>query len=356
MPAPLQADDPSLSLALAMVCSSPTPLLLLNGGAKVIAASASFCQAFDIDPAEAVGQPIFALGTGEWNVPQLRSLMEATASGDAAIESYELDLRQSNRPVRNLVINVRKLAYGDPSHTRLVVAIADMTESRAVAARDRTLVLDNALLAKEARHRIANSLQIIASVMMLNARRTSSEETRGHLRDAHNRVMSVADLQQQLAVSMEGDVALRPYLSRLCQTITASMIADPEVLSIKVTAPDISIHPDVSVSLGLIVTELVINSLKHGFPDGAAGRIDVSYACDGPTWTLSVSDNGVGMPQTPTKAMAGLGTSIVQALARQLGASVKMLDARPGTSVSIVHTAVRPAELKEDPALPQAAV
>jgi len=354
--APLQSDDPSLGLALAMVCASPTPLLLLNGGFKIIAASASFCRAFDIDPAEATRVPIFSLGAGEWDAPQLRALVEATASGDVAVESYEFDLHRPNRPVRNLILSVRKLAYGDPAHAQLIVAIADVTEARALAARDRVLAQDNALLVQEVRHRIANSLQIIASVMMLNARRTSSEETRGHLRDAHQRVMSVAELQQQLALSAEGDVAIRPYLTRLCQTISASMIADPEALSITVTAPDISISPEVSVSLGLIVTELVINSLKHGFPDGAGGKIEVIYACQGPAWTLTVSDTGVGMTTVGADAMAGLGTSIVQALARQLGGSVKMPMTESGFSVSIVHEPNKPAEPRLDPALPQAAV
>jgi two-component sensor histidine kinase len=348
-PTPLHPDDPSLSLALAMVCSSPTPLLLLNGSSEVIAASASFCQAFEIDPRTAVGQSIFRLGAGEWDVPQLRSLVEATASGHAAIEAYELDLRPANRGVRHLVLKVRKLAYGDSRHTRVIVAVADETEARTQAARGRALSETNALLLKEARHRIANSLQIIASVMMLKARRTASEETRGHLRDAHNRVMSVAELQQQLAASAEGDVAIGPYLTRLCQTITASMVADPEALSITVTAPDISIDPEASVSLGLIVTELVINSLKHGFPNGAGGRIDVRYAGDAPAWTLSVSDTGVGMPKVGAKATPGLGSSIVQALAGQLGACVEVAEASPGTRVSIVHPALKQAGDGADP-------
>ena len=94
--APLSCDDPSLSLALALDCSSPTPLLLLNGSCEIIAASGSFLAAFAVAPADAVGRPLFDLGDGEWDVPQLRSLMDATASGAAAIESYELDLRPRN--------------------------------------------------------------------------------------------------------------------------------------------------------------------------------------------------------------------------------------------------------------------
>ena len=352
----LQPDDPCLSLALAMVCSSPSPLLMLDGQSNVVAVSASFCHAFQVDPAKAVGQPLFALGAGEWDAPQLRALMEVTASGDSTIDSYEFHLRRPARPSRCLVLNVRKLAYGEGRNTRLLVALDDVTELRALVDRDRDLARDNALLMQEVRHRVANSLQIIASVMMMNARRTTSEETRGHLRDAHNRVMSVADLQQQLAVSTLGNVSIGAYLKRLCETISASMIGNPKELSIVVAAPDLPVDAEVSVSLGLIVTELVINALKHGFPDGTGGRIDVVYAADGPEWTLSVADTAVGMPQGKTLSVGGLGTSIVQALARQLRASVEVAGTNPGTKVSIVHTTIAPLARDADPALPLAAV
>ena len=269
----LEQSDPSLSLALAMVCASATPLLLLDGDCRVVASSASFCATFQIDPAEAMGQSLFKLGGGQWEVPQLRSLMSATISGDATIDAYEAELRTGDGPPRCIVLNVRKLVYGDEENIRLLVAVADITAARAMEKAGRALAHDNAVLAQEVRHRVANSLQIIASVMMLNARKASSEEVRGHLRDARNRVMSIADLQRQLAVDT-GEVAnIRNYLTRLCETIGASMIADPGEIVLSVAAPDQMVDAEVSVSLGLVVTELVINSLKHGLPEGAGGEI-----------------------------------------------------------------------------------
>jgi two-component sensor histidine kinase len=92
-----------------------------------------------------------------------------------------------------------------------------------------------------------------------------------------------------------------------------------------------------AVSLGLIVTELVINALKHAFPGGEAGEVLVSYDAGGSGWRLSVSDNGVG-PGDASAEMAhiGLGTSIVEALARQLDGTVAKSGGPQGTIVSIV--------------------
>jgi two-component sensor histidine kinase len=198
------------------------------------------------------------------------------------------------------------------------------------------MLKERAVLLQELQHRVANSLQIIASVLMQNARKVQSDESRSHLFDAHQRVMSVAAMQQQLAASQVGDVELRPYFKALCDSIGASMIRDHNQLSLDVNVDDSVTPADVSVSLGLIVTELVINALKHAFPDDRKGKIDVNYHSQQSNWTLSVRDNGVGMP-AHTSAKPGLGTSIVQALAAQLQASVTIADANPGTAVSIAR-------------------
>jgi two-component sensor histidine kinase len=175
---------------------------------------------------------------------------------------------------------------------------------------------------------------------MQSARKVQSEETRTHLFDAHQRVMSVASLQKQLAVSHLGDVELRPYLTALCESIGASMIRDHDQLSLEVTSDDSITTADTSVSLGLIVTELVINALKHAFPLDRKGKILVAYQAHTANWSLTVTDDGVGMPTAPDAAKPGLGTSIVQALARQLGATITVTAANPGTKVSIAHVHV----------------
>lgn len=326
------------SLMLAVVATSDTPLLLLAGDLTVVAASNSFCRAFDIDPAAVPGKSVLQLGNGEWNVPQLGSLLSATASGAAEVLAYELDLRRPDRPLRHLVLNAHRLDYEDKVRVRLLLAVADVTEARASEKLKDDLIRDKAVLMREVQHRIANSLQIIASVLLQSARRVQSEETRGHLKDAHSRVMSIASVQKQLAQSSEGEVVLRPYFVQLCASLGASMIEDPSRVSIQVTVDESIVSSDKSISLGLIVTELVINALKHAFPGDRPGRISVRYEARGPNWTLSVDDDGVGMSDDPEIAKPGLGTSIVEALATQLEADVQVGNARPGTTVEIAHS------------------
>lgn len=324
-------------LTLALVAASNSPVLLLDGHLAAIAASGSFCNTFGLDPAQVVGLPLLALGQGEWNVPHLAALLHATASGRATVDAYEMDLHRKERETRRLVFHIRNLEYGDPKNIRLMVAISDITDARAAEQHRQALLREKEILLQELQHRVANSLQIIASVLMQSARRVQSEESRTHLRDAHHRVMSIAALQKQLAVSGDTDVELQTYFTDLCRSIGASMIQDPEEISLIVEVDPATTSADISVSLGLIVTELVINALKHAFPNQRKGEIRVGYQSRGSTWTLSVTDNGIGMPPPSAHRVAGLGTNIIKALARHLDATLEVRDAMPGTRVIITH-------------------
>jgi two-component sensor histidine kinase len=339
-PRPPAHPDVALNLALAVIATSTAPVLLLNEDLTLIAASKSFCQAFQIDPVSVPGRAFAELGAGEWNVPQLVSLLKATAAGYAKVDGYEIDLNREGKQGRRLVLNAQKLDYENQDNVRLLISVSDVTEARIAEKLKDDMLKEKAVLLQELQHRVANSLQIIASVLMQSARKVQSEETRTHLHDAHHRVMSVAALQQQLAASSAEDVQLRPYFTALCESIGASMIRDHNQLTLDVDVDDSVTAADVSVSLGLIVTELVINALKHAFPGDRNGKIKVDYHSHGPNWTLSVTDDGVGIPADAARAKPGLGTNIVQALTAQLHATVKVTDAHPGTMVSIAHVQI----------------
>lgn len=329
--------DTETALGTALIASSKVPLVLLADNLTVIAASGSFCSAFEIEPSTVNGTKLADLGAGEWNVPQLDSLLRATFAGAAEINAYEMDLVREGKDTACLALNAHKLDYGDAEKPRIVLAVTDTTSARLAAKLKDELVQRNQILLQELQHRVANSLQIIASVLMQSARRVQSEETRTHLHDAHQTVMSIATLQKQLAMKSSDQVELGKYLKDLCASIGASMIDDQDRVTLVSTVDDTVTDANVSVSLGLIVTELVINALKHAFPGrNQKGEIRVDYLASGNGWTLTVRDNGNGMA-AEADARPGLGTGIVEALAKQLDATVQVADQSPGTKVSVIH-------------------
>ena len=343
---------------MAVIAAATAPLLLLDGDLSIIAASTSFCSAFQIEGSSLPGSHLAELGDGEWSGRQLEALLAATASGEAAVDAYEMDLVRAGQRPRRLVIHAHKLQYGEQQATRLLLAIADVTDARLTERLRDDLAQDKDMLMQELQHRVANSLQIIASLLLQTARKVGSDESRTHLIDAHQRVMSVAELQKQLAVSRTGDVELSAYFTSLCRSIGASMIRNHKQVSLEVAVEQATTTADVSVSLGLIVTELVINALKHAFPDNRTGVITVAYRTgrDNNGWTLSVDDDGVGMPKDAEKAVSGLGTGIVLALAKQLKARVVVTDNLPGTAVSVIQAATTDGEEHVSTPKPEPAV
>ncbi|HET6970653.1 MAG TPA: PAS domain-containing protein, partial [Phenylobacterium sp.] len=164
-----EPEDVAQALGLAIIASSVSPLLLLDDEFNVLAGSDTFYRAFGVDPASAPGQPIFALGGGAWDIPQLRSRLRATLSSSADIDAYEMDLATGPR-VQRLILNAHRLDIGSGVTRRILLTIADVTERRQDDARREAALLEKddllrqrAVLLQEVRHRVANSLQIIAS-------------------------------------------------------------------------------------------------------------------------------------------------------------------------------------------------
>jgi two-component sensor histidine kinase len=333
------------SLEEAIVDTVREPLIVLDGELRIVVGSRSFYQAFNVTRQETEGHPLYELGDGQWNIPALRTLLEEIIPQHTTIEAYEVEHDFPTIGRRTMLLNARKVFYEGNNSTSLLVAIEDVTDRRALERekdqflREKDeLLRQKDLLLQEMNHRVNNSLQIIASILLLKAQTVQSVETRQHLQDAHERVMAVATVQEQLHPTPFGtEIEARNYLTRLCESLAASMIVDGQPVSIRVEAGDGATTSEQAVSMGLIATELIINALKHAFPNGANGTIIVGFESTATAWRLSVSDNGIGisgrLPDAPVRI--GLGTSIVEALTRQLGGRVSTSAGSPGTTVSV---------------------
>jgi two-component sensor histidine kinase len=322
------------ALAQAIVDTVREPLLVLDGALHVVAASRSYYRTFQVSREDTLGRFLYSLGAGQWDSAALRLLLGRIVPDDSVMEDYEIEDDFPGLGRRIMLLNARKVFYEGNSHATLLLAVEDITDRRTAEREMKALLEEKDVLLQEMQHRVANSLQIIASILLLKARTVQSEETRLHLQDAHQRVMSVAAVQEHLHAFGRGDIIeIGPYLTKLCESLAASMIGDRRRVSLTVSAEGCA-DSGRAVGVGLIVTELVINALKHAFPDETEGRVTVSHEVDGTNWKISVADTGIGKPDL-TKA--GLGTSIVKALAQQLDAVVEVSSDPNGTTVSVVH-------------------
>jgi chemotaxis protein methyltransferase CheR len=335
------------TLAQAIVDTVREPLLVLDKDLRVLAASRSFYRTFKVASGITQDQLIYELGDGQWDIPELRLLLERIVPEHGVMDEYEVERDFPYLGKRTMLLNARQVFYEGNSHTTLLLGIEDVTTRRAhererdeLLGKQQALLREKDLLLEELEHRVGNSLQIIAAIILMKSRMVNSEETRLHLQDAHKRVMSVAAVQRHLhATRPTGPVEMALYLTQLCDSLKASMIGDYLPTTLKVISDPGTVTSREAVSLGLIVTELILNALKYAFTDDKADRrIDVGFAVAETNWKLSVVDNGIGAPVGVfAQPKSGLGTSIVNALAQQLEARVDVVVSPEGTSVLVTH-------------------
>ncbi len=209
--------------------------------------------------------------------------------------------------------------------------------------RDRLAVLaaQQAILLREVNHRVANSLQLITSLIEMQARRVADPAARLMLRQAAERVEAVTLVHRRLYTGDNVEfVEMDDYLTGLVDELErATQTADgplPETVTaqrrIALQADPVRVETDKAVPLGLIVNELVTNALKYAYPEERPGQVRVSLTCAGAALQLTVEDDGIGYPEDGAVPKgSGLGSLIVSSMAQTLHATLALDRGHRGT-------------------------
>lgn len=206
-------------------------------------------------------------------------------------------------------------------------------------ARLELLTEQQAVLLREMNHRIANSLQLITALLGMHARRSDDETIKEALRQASERVEAVAKIHRRLYTSADiGQVDMDDYLRGLLAEM--ERVSSGSVARIVLTCDPVRLPTDKAISVGLIVSELVTNAVKYAYTEGEDGAVRVALGQNGRDggaggWLLAVEDDGAGFMPDAEPRGTGLGTIIVNTMARTLHASVRHDLGRRGTRVEI---------------------
>lgn len=229
----------------------------------------------------------------------------------------------------------------DREELRTEVAIREQTERKLEAA-----LAEKEVLIKEIHHRVKNNLQIISSLLNLQSNAASDPQILAQFQDSRSRVRSMAFIHERLYRSRDlAHVNFGEYLRDLAHDLLQSYRAQNQSVVLKVHVDDIHLDIDTAIPCGLIITELVSNALKHAFPDGRNGEVNVEMRCSSTSqYQLAVWDDGVGIPaEMDYRKMNSLGLQLVNNLTRQLGGAVKVQS--PGTRFTICFPSAATHEL-----------
>jgi two-component system, sensor histidine kinase PdtaS len=253
-------------------------------------------------------------------------------------EDYQLEKRYV-RPDASIVwvhnsISVVPDAGGKPLH--LVAVVRDITEQKRVEAgmlranQDlQSALTEREVLVKEVHHRVKNNLQVVVSLLRLQASRLRDEAGSDALRESLNRVSAMSTIHELLYRSNTmADIDFAEVLRTLTGNLHDAYGLSAEQISIVVEADPVPVSMDAAVPLALIANELISNAFKHGFADGADGEVRVGLTREGDEVVLLVSDTGPGF--VPPKRSASLGLMLVDRLVRQVSGRLE-LEPPPGT-------------------------
>lgn len=226
------------------------------------------------------------------------------------------------------------IMYDNQPAVQLVVR--DITERKKLENSLKKSLKEKDLMMKEIHHRVKNNLMVIQSLLQLQSRYIKDKDALNIFRESQNRAKSMALIHQRLYQSDDlKRIDFGEYARSLSIDLFRSNANSPELINLDIDVEKVMLDVNTAIPLGLILNELVTNSLKHAFPDGKSGKISVKFHPDGSKFNLTVSDNGAGIPENlDDEKSDSLGLRLVNSLCEQIGADLN-INNKNGTTFEI---------------------
>ena len=312
--------------AEAIIKTMREPFLVLDSALKVQSGNAAFYRAFHVDQSETVNRYLFDLGNAQWNIPELRRMLEDVLFKGAEFQDYEIERDFPGTGTRTLSLNALRISKEGGRADLILLAIGDITHLK-------QLEVAHDVMVREVHHRVKNNLQIISSLLSLQAQFVHDKDALEMFKKTANRIRSIAFIHEKLhQTDQPATVNFKAYASGLANSLFEFYGLDAKRIALTMDIDDVSFHMDRAVPCGLILNELLTNAMKHAFSAGRKGniRVELKEHTDGPgkktrNYRLKVRDNGVGMPKAfHLEKTTSLGMKIIQLLTKQIGGTVEM--------------------------------
>ncbi|MHC1743801.1 MAG: sensor histidine kinase [Syntrophobacteraceae bacterium] len=313
----------STRLLESIIDAIAAPVFFKNGDGIYLGCNAAFAAMLGLKRQDIVGKTAFEIAPVELARRYHEADIALMESGRQQV--YETEIVHADGTRHQAMFHKSPFRDEHGAVAGIVGAMIDITDRKRMETDLRNSLREKVALLKEVHHRVKNNLQIVDSLLSLQANRTSNLQVLDVLRDSRSRVRSMALLHETLYRS--GNLAridFSAYVDELCRRILHTFGRDADGVRLETGVEDVKLSLDQAMPCGLIINELVSNALKYGFPDGRSGRVLVELSLTHEEMlVLRVSNDGVSLPDdldpenTPT-----LGLKLVFDLAGQLDGSL----------------------------------
>ncbi|HOI40277.1 MAG TPA: sensor histidine kinase [Methanobacterium sp.] len=219
---------------------------------------------------------------------------------------------------------------------KLLSRVQVLLQTRRLSVQVNQLLQDKEMLMKEIHHRVKNNLMVISSLLNLQSRYIKDEKSKEIFKESQNRAQSMALIHERLYRSTNmKSIDFADYIRSLTRDLFNTYSTQEDRIDLKMDVEDVEVDIDNAVPLGLIINEIVTNSLKYAFPDETAGTISISFHKQKDQYLLEVSDDGIGIPEEfEVEKSDSLGMMLINSLTYQIGGELEM-ERSPGTTFRI---------------------
>ncbi|MFQ6039075.1 MAG: PAS domain S-box protein, partial [Candidatus Aminicenantales bacterium] len=273
------------------------------------------------------------------DVTMIQQREEARKRGEEVPSRYEFRILAKNGKVK--VVEPATVNIGEKGEARVMGILRDVTERKRAEDILRTSLEEKEVLLREIHHRVKNNMQIISSLLRLQARTIKDPRMQEMFKESQNRIRSMALIHEKLYQTEDlTRINFAQYIRSLTVHLFHTYKVNPNIVRINTRVDDIFLDINRAIPCGLVVNELVSNSLKHAFPDGRKGEIRILLTREKRKKVrLVVGDNGVGLPQeVDHRDPRTLGLQLVYDLVRQLDGKIR-LDRTKGSTFVITFQA-----------------
>jgi PAS domain S-box-containing protein len=265
-------------------------------------------------------------------------------------QQFELALRPHDGEVIWLETFVNPV-YVDDKQEEVSCLVYDTTDRKQIEKRIRDSLKEKEVLLQEIHHRVKNNLQVISSILNLQASYVTDDKTLDILEESQNRIKSMSFIHETLYRTTDfSSINFSEYLRTLAYNLIQSYRLKKYSVRLHPNLDDIAVHIDQAIPCGLIVNELISNALKYAFPEGTEGNLRLDLHKKKDTLTLRIADDGVGLPSNfRYDKTDSLGVQLVYTLTEQLDGTIEV-NSQPGKGTEFIITfdLLKPKEHSEE--------
>ncbi len=325
-----------------LIDTIPNPIFYKDRYGVYTGCNTAFIDFIGKERGEIIGKTVYDLGPKE--VADRYHEMDEELYRHRGRQRYEWMVKDGSGELRDVLFNKAVFADAAGEVAGIVGVISDITGHREVEESLRDSLARKEVLLREINHRVKNNLQMIVSILDLQAHEITDPATLGRFNDMISRIKAISLIHESLCHSENlAAVDITGYIERLARELVRSSGGMARGVDLTMQGPPVYQPLDLAIPCGLIVNEIVTNSLKYAFPDGRAEKPVIAFTVSksGETIEISVRDNGIGLPEgTEPGVGSTLGMTLLPMLAQQLDGAISVYRGE-GTGYTLTFRATR---------------